>query len=197
APGRLEPAAQVLFGCTMMPGRMIAPGHVATQGNGAAVFRGFTDVATDFANSAEINAGVFTLRHSEETDQIIWQKAAFNCAMNACAALTGARVGELVNGEGMKSLLFAVSAEVVALANSRGVAVDAIAVREQIEHALAHHTEHKPSMLQDIEAGRETEIESLSGEVARLADGAGVAAPLNTALAALVRQKSISARAGR
>jgi hypothetical protein len=43
------------------------------------------------------------------------------------------------------------------------------------------------SMLQDVRMGRETEIDALSGAGSAVADGLGVAAPLNRAVADLVR----------
>ena len=190
----MVPPARVLYGCTLMPGRFIAPGHVASQGKGYAVYRALAAEGEAFAARAEVTVEGLSLEHSPETDQVIWQKAAFNCAMNACSALTGARVGQLEMGAGMRDLLHAVSDEVVDLALSKGVTVDRSEVRDQIAHALVHHTDHKPSMLQDIEAGRQTEIASLCGEVARQAEITGLPAPLNTALASLVSLKSVLAQ---
>jgi 2-dehydropantoate 2-reductase len=42
-------------------------------------------------------------------------------------------------------------------------------------------------MLQDIEAGRRTEIDTINGAAIRLSDKHGIAAPLNRALYALVK----------
>jgi len=42
-------------------------------------------------------------------------------------------------------------------------------------------------MLQDLRAGRETEIETINGAIARAAEQHGVAAPLNLTLTRLVR----------
>jgi 2-dehydropantoate 2-reductase len=49
-------------------------------------------------------------------------------------------------------------------------------------------------MLQDLDAGRPTEIEYLNGAIAREAERCGVAAPVNRAVAALVRQVSAARR---
>lgn len=183
------PEDQVLYGCTMMPGRFIAPGHVASQGQGFVVFRALTDDGAAFAEAAGFSAPEISFECSAKTDQIIWQKAAFNCAMNACSALTGATVGQL-NVPEMVVQLRKISSEVVTLAQTLGVTVKLDEVVEQINHALEHHTEHKPSMLQDIEAGRPTEISSLCGEVARLAEQHNVHAPLNAVLAPLIDLRS-------
>jgi 2-dehydropantoate 2-reductase len=47
--------------------------------------------------------------------------------------------------------------------------------------------DHKPSMLQDVEAGRPTEIDFLNGAIVTFGERHGVEAPLNAALTALVK----------
>ena len=46
---------------------------------------------------------------------------------------------------------------------------------------------HKPSMLQDVEAGRATEIDFLNGAIVAFGERHGVDAPLNRALTALIK----------
>ena len=71
---------------------------------------------------------------------------------------------------------------------------DADAYLEVFFDALLPPTaEHESSMLQDLRAGRPTEIEAISGAVCALAAAYGVATPCNAALATLVR----AAEAGR
>lgn len=188
------PRDRVLYGCTMMPGRFVAPGHVATPGQGGADFRALTKAGHSFAPRVAMEVPGFSLKLSPETDQTIWQKAAFNCAMNACSALTRARVGQLSSAEGMTDLLYAASAEVVETAKAQGVDADHTKVVAQIDHALANHIEHKASMLQDVEAERPTEIEALCGEVERMATAAGLKTPINSTLAALMRLSSALSR---
>lgn len=187
----IVPADNVLYGCTMMPGRFIAPGHVASQGDGYAVYKSLTKNGEAFARAAVIETDLLSLKPTQETDQIIWEKAAFNCAMNSACALSGERVGGLA-GEQTFAMLTTISAEVVAVANSVGVTANLQTVIGQMEHAITNHTQHKPSMLQDIEAGRQTEIDSLCGYVARLAHMNKISAPLNEALSALISLKSQS-----
>ena len=189
--GEVVPADQVFYGCTMMPGRFLAPGHVASQGGGSAVFRALTHAGeTRGAEIAHASPG-FELKYNQTgADAIVWQKAAFNCAMNAITALQGGRIEYLSTSDDGVALARAVVAEAIAVAKAQGVAVDLAAVHAQMDRALANHKAHKPSMLQDIEAGRATEIDALCGEVARQAETAGIPAPINRTLAVLVRLKT-------
>jgi 2-dehydropantoate 2-reductase len=51
---------------------------------------------------------------------------------------------------------------------------------------------HYPSMLEDVEAHRQTEVETINGALVREAERLGVAAPLQTALYRLVKAKEAS-----
>ena len=191
--------ARVHFGCTMMPGRFIAPGHVATASDtdGRAIFRPMDLASLDQAHQIAAAAQGFAMQADvDEADRTIWQKAAFNCAMNAIMALQGGTIGHLGKSAEGAVLAKDTAAEVVAVAQASGVGASLGAVEDSIDHALAHHGTHKPSMLQDIEAGRETEIDALCGFVAQRGASLGIETPINKTLAALVRLKSAVEKEG-
>jgi 2-dehydropantoate 2-reductase len=52
---------------------------------------------------------------------------------------------------------------------------------------LASSGDGRPSMLQDVQAGRRTEIETLNGAIVRHGDALGIDVPVNRAMVALVR----------
>ena len=118
----------------------------------------------------------------------VWQKAAFNCAMNATAVLGEGTVGDIANFIGQE-LAESIAAEVTLLGETEGIEIDRTEVARQIEFALGAHGAHKPSMLQDVEAGRRTEIDALNGFVATRGAELSVDVPLNTLLAGLVKMK--------
>tara|TARA_R110000751_G_scaffold234229_7_gene335643 strand:+ start:8883 stop:9797 length:915 start_codon:yes stop_codon:yes gene_type:complete len=184
------PEAQVLFGSTMIPGGFVGPGHVESQGQSWTMFKPLLESASGQAERVARALEPVGFSHSADAELQIWQKAAFNCAMNATCGLIDGPVGAITRDPEGVALVRAIADEVVAVAQARGIAVEQSAVHHHLDVALAEHTRHKPSMLQDLEAGRETEIEALCGEVARQAAKVNVAVPLNRALAALIAMKS-------
>lgn len=184
------PRSRILYGCTMTPADFRAPGHVASHGKAHTPFAPLeADGAADLFGPALAPAG---FEMTPEAPVLVWKKAAFNCAMNAAGMLGGGSVGDIATHLG-PDLAAGIAAEVVALARAEGVALDLAPVRDQIAFAMAEHLHHKPSMLQDLQAGRKTEIEALNGHVASRANQLGLSAPLNALLAALVRMREATA----
>ncbi|MAM38521.1 MAG: 2-dehydropantoate 2-reductase [Erythrobacter sp.] len=180
------PEGQVLFGCTMTPGDLRGPGHVASHGMAFTPFDALVSTGPAARLAAELDGA--QLIWTENAAAQVWQKAAFNCAMNATAVLGAGPVGAIGAHVG-PDLALAIAAEVLAVGRAEGVEADLAAVEKQIGFALREHTGHKPSMLQDIEAGRPTEIEALNGYVATAAARHGIEVPMNRLLAALVRMR--------
>lgn len=183
------PKDRVLYGTTMITGDFLGPGHVATHETEPTTFKSATPAGEERARDVAAALAPVLFEYSAEADVKLWQKAAFNCAMNATCGLTGGTVGVISASPEGAALVKEMAAEVVAVANAKGIAVQQSAVDAQIDFALAEHRSHKASMLQDLEAGRPTEIEALCGEVERQADALGIPAPLNRTLAALMRMK--------
>jgi len=192
---RRVPEAQILMGSTMIPGGYLGPGHVSSAAQSWTVFKPMLDSQDAEAKAITKVLAPVGFKYSADAEAQIWQKAAFNCAMNATCGLIGARVAAISADPQGKGLVRAIADEVIAVAQAKGLAVERDAVYQHLDVALAEHTAHKPSMLQDLEAGRETEIEALCGEVARQAAALKLAAPLNTALATLIGMKSRAASA--
>lgn len=180
------PDGQVLFGCTMTPGDLRGPGHVASHGLAYTPFDALDASGPAARLAAELDGDQLTWTDAAAAQ--VWQKAAFNCAMNATAVLGAGTVGAIAEHVGAE-LAQDIAAEVLAVGAAEGVTGDIGAVRKQIDFALKQHSSHKPSMLQDVEAGRRTEIESLNGYVEQIGTKRGIDVPMNRLLAALVRMR--------
>jgi len=122
---------------------------------------------------------------------VLWAKMLYNCALNPLGAIAGRSYGELVDQPTTRVLLEEVIREIFQVLDAAGVDVawpDASAYLETFYSQLIPATAaHESSMLQDLRAGKPTEIDALCGAVERLGLEHGVATPVVSALAALVR----------
>lgn len=183
------PVSQVAVGVTTVPADMVAPGHVHSHGEGHIRMMMANGQHSDrLAALAQALTGAGLSSTIDQTVQAaIWQKVAFNAALNTVCAVGDCTVGQVGKTTGARSLAHRIATEVLAVATARGLKVDEEGLHATLDHALDHHVHHKPSMLQDLLAGRPTEIDAINGEVLRAARELGVSTPCTEALDALVR----------
>lgn len=113
-----------------------------------------------------------------DIDVVVWSKLAMAAPMNSVAALTRLDMGAVIDDPGLADLLAAMTREVVAVANARGVPLEQGAALAHAAETYAAARGHLPSMLQDVLAGRPTEVEAIVGEVVREGERRGVATPV-------------------
>jgi 2-dehydropantoate 2-reductase len=184
------PEDRIVFGVTDVPADLEDDTSVSSHGRGRIWVGGFRPAAHGAATAiaARFQAAGMDAQADPQVEIAVWEKLAFNAALNAIAAVTGLTVGEMDAPSGRR-IAFSVVDEVVAAAAARGLQIDRARIVGKIEHALAEHRGHKASMLQDLLAGRATEIEAINGAVAAVGAAAGVSMPVTGALADLVRLK--------
>jgi 2-dehydropantoate 2-reductase len=116
----------------------------------------------------------------------IWRKLMLNLAANPVAALTGLRSGRLIEVPGVASLMDAITREAVTVARAAGQELDFNETIDYVHDSLRKAGSATASMRQDVQAGRRTEIDVITGALTALADHHGIEAPLNRAIQALV-----------
>jgi 2-dehydropantoate 2-reductase len=117
----------------------------------------------------------------------IWEKVAFNAALNSICAVSGCTVDQLGLTPDGRRLADDVVSEVLSVAQRLGINVDPDKCKTNVAGAIAQHKGHKPSMLQDIVAGRRTEIEAINGAVVAAARRLEMKLPTTETLLSLVR----------
>lgn len=183
------PIERILIGMTTWPADMVAPGHVRSHGEGAIKLwsaNGAQCASIDDCVTA-LNAAGLHCTADPTVWVSIWEKVAFNAALNSICAVTGCTVDQLDLVPDGREIALSVAREVIAVAQATGVAADAERPVRNIEHAIAHHRGHKPSMLQDVLAGRPTEVEGINGAVVAAGTRVGVRAPCTELMLTLVR----------
>jgi 2-dehydropantoate 2-reductase len=76
--------------------------------------------------------------------------------------------------------------EGLAVARAEGVTLEKDP-REMVRYAANAPGKHNASMLQDVLASRQTEVDFMNGAIARLGERHGIPTPLNRAVWALVK----------
>ena len=192
--GQYVERKRILVGVTMLPVDKLAPGVVAVQGQGASYFNSLLEPGLPVCQllQQEFSEAGLDLQLDPDIHQRIWSKVAFNAGMNAVTALVHGTPGTVGDSPGAQDLVNDVAREVIAVAAAQGIAVDMTEVLDTIDYACNNHRDHKPSMEQDLQAGRRTEVDALNAAVVRAGASCGVPTPLNEILETLVRAAELS-----
>lgn len=186
-------AERVIAGTTYNSAARLRPGHVLHSNIGETTIGEIDGSAT--ARVAEIarllRAAGLPVTVSDNAMGHIWMKFILNAAINPVSAMTGLRPGEIARVPAARELLERVLDEVLNVVAAKGVTLP---VDDPRGHVLDHAWEryNRPSMLQHVEEGRRTEIDSLNGALLKEARALGVAVPFNEAVVLAI--KSIEAR---
>jgi 2-dehydropantoate 2-reductase len=115
----------------------------------------------------------------------IWVKLMGNVAYNPISALTRATLIEIVQCPETRALAASIMSEVDSVARRLGIEMG-ISIEQRLEGAekVGHH---KTSMLQDIEAGKPTELEAIAGAIIELGDKFDLSLPSTKAVYACVK----------
>ena len=179
---KFVPLERVIIGMTTFTSDFVAPGVIKSSGRGltkmmSAGGRADDEVMAEFCQALN-KAGM-----SSEIDPLvevqIWKKVGFNSAFNSLCAITRLDCGALGSTEAGRKLLFGLARECAEVAAAHGLELKADDIISLLEDSLVRHARHLPSMLQDIQAGRPTEIDSLNGAIIRLGKEKGVPTPIN------------------
>ena len=141
--------------------------------------------------AADLNrAGIPTLL-VDNIQTHLWGKVLYNCALNPLGAILGAPYGALGDNPQTRDLMRRIIEEIYQVAGAQGVRLapaDAAAyVNFFLENLVPATASHWPSMWQDLQAGRRTEIAALNGAICRYGEAVGVLTPYNDAISRLVR----------
>jgi 2-dehydropantoate 2-reductase len=183
---------RVLGGSSMCSAATLGPGHVRLTHLGKTSI-GETDGAERPRTTrlAEIlgDAGLET-EVVPDVMAVIWEKFALNCCINALAATTGLRTGEMARLPELDAFQDRIIAEVMAVTRAKGIRLPTPDLPAKIK-AQCRKKFNKPSMLQHVEAGRRTEIDALNGALLGEAAALGIATPCNEALLALLKGREL------
>ncbi len=185
-----EHVRYVIRGTTFPAGHVAEPGHVGFDISGDTWIGPFEPTKTPYARVEKLaellNRSGMRVIPLQDARGAQWTKLIFNASTNAVGALTLLHHGAATRFEPTGALYNALIAEGETVAKALGIALHGDA-RALVQKGANAPGKHKASMLQDILAKRQTEIDFMNGAIADLGEKNGIPTPLNRAMWALIK----------
>jgi 2-dehydropantoate 2-reductase len=183
---------RVMRGTTFPAGKILEPGVVQWDVKGDTTFGPFEPSPAPAEAVARLadacTRGGMPSAAVPDARGAQWRKVIFNASTNPVGALTGLTHGRVCELPPLRAFVSALVDEGKAVAAAQGIVLDADP-EALIDHAAKPEVAygHKASMLQDVEARRQTEVDYLNGGIVRFGREHGVPTPLNEAVVALIK----------
>lgn len=180
----------VIRGTTFPAGHPIAPGHIGYDIKGDTWIGPFEPTHTPMSKVEEL-AGLIT-RSGMNTIALNdargaqWTKLIFNASTNPVGALTLLHHGAATRFAPTGQLFNDLIAEGEAVAKALGIELHGDP-RALVQKGASAPGKHRASMLQDVLAKRQTEVDFMNGAIVQWGEKAGVPTPLNKALWELIK----------
>ena len=183
------PEENVANGVAQISTTIVAPGVIKQTGE----FNRFIFAERDNRPSARIDALRNAINEAgssapptNDIERDLWAKFVLFSAVSGVTAAGRCTIGDITGNDALAELFRAVVSETAALARARGVSLPATVEEDTWSTATDLPPTMRASTAVDLENGRPLEIEWISGAVKRLSEEAGLEAPLNKTLYALL-----------
>jgi 2-dehydropantoate 2-reductase len=182
------PVARIIAGTTTQGAIGLGDGRVRPVNRGTTVFaRSDAGSPNSEDLAAAFVASGLDARVADDVDALLWRKLVVNAAINPLGALTSATNGAVIDDVDLRVLARRLAHEAASVAAAEGVVLGP--PWEAVEAAAHATASNRNSMLQDLDAGRPTEIEAISGTIIRRARTHGIEVPLTETMLHLVRAR--------
>ena len=185
-----EHVKYVIRGTTFPAGHPIAPGHIGFDIKGDTWIGPFEPANTPMSKVEELaglitrsGMNVFPLQDARGAQ---WTKLIFNAATNPVGALTLLHHGAATRFAPTGQLFNDLIAEGEAVARVLGIELHCDP-RALVQKGANAPGKHRASMLQDVLAKRQTEVDFMNGAIVKWGEKTGVATPLNKTMWALIK----------
>ena len=181
----LHPGALVAI--ANLGAQYIGPGHVRLTGLGEIVVGNPDDDKDQCKKVIEsFHSTGIPLRRTSDMTREVWKKAMISSCINPLTAITGKQNAVIVNDRGINDLARSCFDESRRVGTFSGRLDRNDVGFADVEDVATATASNRSSMLQDIDRGRMTEIESINGEIVRIGSEAGLDVRVNSMLVSLV-----------
>lgn len=181
--------ARVLGGITSEGATLLGEGRVRHAGQGQTHVGPADGPVDDFTSQVVelFNRAGFAAKTAEGVQNLIWTKLVINVGINALTAILDVPNGRLLELPAAQDLMHRAVAEALAVGRALGIEFLHQDMQEAVRNVAAATAQNISSMLQDVRAGRPTEVDYINTAVEKKALELGMEAPVNASLAGLVK----------
>jgi 2-dehydropantoate 2-reductase len=179
---------KVILGVTGQGATFLGPGHIRHAGWGKTYVGELDEKITDRVTQiAQVfrKAGIET-EVSSHIHDLVWEKLLVNVGINALAALTGLKNGQLLDYPETVRLMEALVSEAVEVTRRKEIQIDENPMN-RVKVVIEATRENRCSMGQDLDYKRRTEIDAINGAVVREAERLGISVPYNQMITDLIK----------
>ena len=180
----------VIRGTTFPAGHVIEPGHVGYDIKGDTWIGPFEPTGTPMERvrilADLMNRAGLSVIALEDARGAQWTKLIFNASTNPVGALTLLHHGAATRLPATGQLFDDLITEGIAVSKALGIKLHGDP-RELVQKGASAPGKHKASMLQDVLARRQTEVDFMNGAIVNWGEKLGVPTPLNKTMWALIK----------
>jgi len=171
---------RTLAGVVYIGSQLLQPGKIKHSSGGRIVFGELDGQVHESTQAVErvLSSAQISCEVSRAIRNIQWRKLLWNAPFCAISCLTRTNVKEIVESESLTKLALDCMTEVREAAQAQAIDLDPALFEETLNFSKSLG-DFKPSMLQDLEAGKPLEHEAFNGIVVGLLDRIGKQAPTN------------------
>jgi 2-dehydropantoate 2-reductase len=188
---------KILGGFSNLGATMIEPGVYEQKNAGHLVIGELAGgVGARVERVAHALGRAIEVKVSSNMTGAIWSKLLINCSVTTVGAICSQTMRQFMETKAGKKVFRRAYEEALSVALATGARPERLAVdpippecyESWLEAMIAFYGDVKPSMLQDFERGRRTEIDFINGYVVTLGRASGVPVDMNRKITDLVRQ---------
>ena len=197
---------RVIGGFSNLGAAMVEPGVYEQKNAGHLVIGELAGgVSERVERIAHVLGRAIEVKVSSNMTGAIWSKLMINCSVTTIGAICSQTMRQYMETKAGKKVFRRTYEEALSVALATGARVERLAVdpippgwaskvaaeeryESWVEAVIAFYGDVKPSMLQDFERGRKTEIDFINGYVVTLGHASGVPIDMNTKITDLVHQ---------
>jgi len=178
----------VILGVTGQGATLLGPGSIRHAGWGKTYVGELDGAITDRVNQVTRmfhKAGIET-EVSTRINDLVWEKLLVNVGINALAAITGLKNGQILDFPETVRLLEGLVNEATEVARRKGIRIEGNPIN-RVKAVIEATRENRCSMGQDLDRKRKTEIDAINGAVVREAERLGISVPYNRMITDLIK----------